>query len=228
MVGAAGSCGETLILAVIALALLLVGALIAYGIGQSSARHWALSSPLIFVGGFLAATLLFVFSRFNEPRNTAVAQVTAPVTVQEPANGVSRTALQHLRNLGQPAIGNVDDVSFRMKGSDSEQHSTGVYPIDSIVVIHGWAGDALQVGRGIALFGIVDGTARLDFTRFYNQNRADVDAVNPGRDLADSGFIIDLPARSLGPGSHSLQLAIVARDGSGFEQLATPIQLTIR
>jgi len=225
---ASGSSGETLIVAVIALALLVVGALIAYGLGQTSARHSAFGFPLIFAGGFLAATLLFVFSRFNVPPSTAATQVAAPVTVQEPASSVSVTALQHLRNLGQPAIGNIDGVSFRMKGSDSEQRSSGVYPTDSIIVIHGWAGDALQPGRGIALFGIVDGSARIDFTRFYNQNRQDVDSVYPDRDLADAGFIIELPARSLGPGAHSLQLAIVARDSAGFERLATPIPLTIQ
>jgi len=221
-------------MAVIALGLLVIGALIAYGVGQSSARHSAIGFPLVFAAGFLASTFLFVYSRRNEPAIPAspvggtTAVTASPITLPEPASGLSLSALQHLRDLGQPAIGNVDAVLVRMPGSEMEARSTGAYPRQSIIVIHGWAGDALHLGRGVALFGIIDGTARVDFTRFYNQNRADVDAANPGRDLADSGFIIDLPARSLGPGAHALQLAIVARDSSGFEQLATPIQLEVK
>ena len=77
------------------------------------------------------------------------------------------------------------------------------------------------------LFVIVNDSRRLDFSGQYGRGRPDVAAFLKNPRLTNTGFVVDVPASALQPGTNQLQLAVVASDERGFFKFPDRVTVTL-
>ena len=135
--------------------------------------------------------------------------------------------LDDLPPIVEQALGNVDVRRVIVAGRARPIADDATVPLDGTLVLAGWCADPIARTRGRTIFIIADGHRRLVTHRAYGVARADVATYFAAPSLTDVGFRIEVAARELGLGRHTLQVALVSADSRGFYRFPTVVRLTV-
>lgn len=126
-----------------------------------------------------------------------------------------REALDDLPPIVTPALGNIDAALVVPNGR-------GI-----ALELIGWCADPETRAAASTLLAIVDGRRRIDETASYGRARPDVARFLGAPRMKDSGFSIRLSGAELGPGLHTVRIAVVASDRRGIFVFPTPETVTV-
>jgi hypothetical protein len=126
-----------------------------------------------------------------------------------------REALDDLPPIVTPALGNIDKALVVANGRDIA------------LELYGWCADPETRATAPTLLAIVDGRRRIDETAGYDRARADVASYLKAPGMNDAGFFIRLSGAELGPGPHTVRVAVVASDRRGIFVFPTPETVTV-
>jgi len=137
--------------------------------------------------------------------------------------------LEGLPELPDPTEGFIERVNGEVVRRP--QKTPLAVPGDQPLRVTGWAVDLPGGGPASAVFLVVDGVVDRDLASGvraeYGAPRPDV-AEYLGSDVyAPVGYTAELPARTLTPGVHLLELWVVARGGSGYYVPTTTMRMEI-
>jgi len=141
---------------------------------------------------------------------------------------LDQTELDDLPPIVNPAIGNIDATSVAFRGGREGALDAAVpVPRDATLRLIGWVADPLARAPGSLLLAIVDGTRRIDVTAGYHVTRDDAARILNAPALREAGFVVDLPVAQLGPGAHTLRIAVVTADGRAVSIFPTVVKLYV-
>ena len=92
---------------------------------------------------------------------------------------------------------------------------------DALFVINGWAVDALAGDAAGGVTVVIDGKPH---PAFYGLRRDDVAKALGNRKFNCSGFRCPVPAKSIGPGKHSLVIKVQSRDRTAVFEVSEEIE----
>ena len=140
---------------------------------------------------------------------------------------IDALVLDDLPPIDGTALGNIDERRIVVAGRARSIVDDATIPIAGTIVLVGWCADPSTRTRGRSLFVIVDGHRRLVAHRTYGVARPDVATYFAAPSLTDVGFTIDVAARDLGLGKHTLQVALVSTDSRGYYRLLTVVRTEV-
>ncbi len=139
---------------------------------------------------------------------------------------LDQQALDNLPNITLPAQGNIDFVAVRDGDKLAETRKPVLHGAED-VELRGWVADPVAGDAASGLFVIVNDSRRLDFSSQYGRGRPDVAAFLKNPRLVKTGFVVDVPASVLHPGTNELQLGVVASDQRGFFKFPDRVTVTL-
>jgi len=139
---------------------------------------------------------------------------------------LDQAELDDLPPVVNPAIGNIDASSVTSGGHEDALEASVPVPRDATLRLVGWVADPLARAPGSVLLVIVDGTRRIDVTPGYHVARDDAARILNTPALREAGFVVDLPVAELGPGAHTLRIAVVTADGRAISIFPTVVSFT--
>ena len=170
---------------------------------------------------FVAAEIVHP-TTFVQKRSTRIAALS--LTNDAPIDSL---ILDDLPPIVEQALGNIDVRRAIVSGRAAPITNDATIPLDGTLVLAGWCADPIARTRGRTIFIIADGHRRLVTHRAYGVARADVATYFAAPSLTDVGFTIEIAARELGLGKHTLQVALVSADTRGFYRFPTVVRLTV-
>lgn len=188
---------------------------------QSTLRRVPLLAFVAIVVAFLAAEIVHP-TTYTPKRSTHIAALS--LTNDAPIDSL---ILDDLPPIAEQALGNIDVRRVVVAGREAPITDDATIPIAGTLVLAGWCADPIARTRGQTIFIIVDGHRRLVAHRAYGIARPDVVTYFATPSLSDVGFTIEIAARELGLGKHTLRVALVSADSRGFYRFATVVRLTV-
>jgi hypothetical protein len=126
-------------------------------------------------------------------------------------------------NGATAAIGSIDVISGPDGKPAGAQLAAGTK-----VFVDGWIADPATMAPGKGAVLIVDGTRRVDATKWYGADRPDVAKAYGAPALEHSGFHgVPLPLDGLSKGHHTLTAATTSIDGHREYQLSAPVAFEV-
>jgi hypothetical protein len=123
-----------------------------------------------------------------------------------------RSALCHAKNTAQPGgVGNLD-VLRKLDGTETPIATGATISSSDGLAMLGWSADSSAQAPSLGVCLIVDGRVAAARVR-YGGPRADVAAAYHRDTLLNSAFEVDVAARTLPAGKHSLRIAALGQDG---------------
>jgi len=188
---------------------------------QSALRRVPVLALAAIVVAFVAAEIVHP-TTYAPKRSTHIAALS--LTNDAPIDSL---ILDDLPPIAEQALGNIDVRRVVVSGRAAPITNDATIPLDGTLVLAGWCADPIARTRGQTIFIIADGHRRLVTHRAYGVARADVATYFAAPSLTDVGFTIEIAARELGLGKHTLQVALVSADSRGFYRLPTVVRLTV-
>ena len=188
---------------------------------QSTLRRVPLLAFAAIVVAFLAAEIVHP-TTYTPKRSTHIAALS--LTNDAPIDSL---ILDDLPPIAEQALGNIDVRRVVVAGREAPITDDATIPLAGTLVLAGWCADPIARTRGQTIFIIVDGHRRLVAHRAYGIARPDVVTYFATPSLSDVGFTIEIAARELGLGKHTLRVALVSADSRGFYRFATVVRLTV-
>ena len=188
---------------------------------QSTLRRVPLLAFVAIVVAFLAAEIVHP-TTYTPKRSTHIAALS--LTNDAPIDSL---ILDDLPPIAEQALGNIDVRRVVVAGREAPITDDATIPLAGTLVLAGWCADPIARTRGQTIFIIVDGHRRLVAHRAYGIARPDVVTYFATPSLSDVGFTIEIAARELGLGKHTLRVALVSADSRGFYRFATVVRLTV-
>jgi hypothetical protein len=168
-----------------------------------------------------------------------VAEIVRPTTVPAKRLGhpslaraggqlpLSQEQLDDLPPIIAPAIGNIDVAHAIVRGRPRPLVSSEPLAGNDGFEVAGWCADPEARAAGAGLVAIVDGSRRIDASAGYGGVRPDVARLFASPAMAPVAFDVRLRASQIGPGRHSLRVAVVARDGRGIFVFPTVVRISV-
>jgi len=166
----------------------------------------------IVLGGIAA---LLVGAEIVRPTHWTLKKISRTSLAANSRAPLDREALDDLPPIVTPALGNIDAALVVPSGR-------GI-----ALELIGWCADPQTRATAATLLAIVDGRRRIDETASYGRARPDVARVLHAPGARDAGFFIRLSGAELGPGPHTVRVAVVASDRRGIFIFPTPENLTV-
>jgi hypothetical protein len=141
---------------------------------------------------------------------------------------LDQAELDDLPPIVDPALGNIDAAGILEHGHEDALVAAVPVARDATLRLVGWCADPLARAPGSQLLAIVDGSRRIDVSAGYHLARDDAARILHAPALRDAGFVVDLPVAELGPGTHTLRIAVVTADGSAVSIFPTVVAFTSR
>lgn len=188
---------------------------------QSTLRRVPVLAFVAIVVAFLAAEIVHP-TTYTPKRSTHIAALS--LTNDAPIDSL---ILDDLPPIAEQALGNIDVRRVVVAGREAPITDDATIPLAGTLVLAGWCADPIARTRGQTIFIIVDGHRRLVAHRAYGIARPDVVTYFATPSLSDVGFTIEIAARELGLGKHTLRVALVSADSRGFYRFATVVRLTV-
>ena len=188
---------------------------------QSALRRVPVLALAAIIVAFIAAEIVHP-TTYAPKRSTRIAALS--LTNNAPIDSL---ILDDLPPIAEQALGNIDVRRVVVVGRAGPIADDATIPLTGTLVLAGWCADPIARTRGRTIFIIADGHRRVVAHRAYGVARADVATYFATPSLTDVGFTIKVAAHELGPGKHTLQVALVSADSRGFYRLPTVVRLTV-
>ncbi len=158
---------------------------------------------------------LLVGAEIVRPTNWTPKKISRTSLAANSGAPFDREALDDLPPIVTPALGNIDAALVVPSGR-------GI-----ALELIGWCADPETRATAKTLLAIVDGRQRIDETAGYGRSRPDVARVLKAPGAKDAGFLVRLSGAELGPGRHTVRMAVVASDRRGIFVFPTPETVTV-
>jgi hypothetical protein len=162
-----------------------------------------------------AIAALLVGAEIVRPTHWAAKKISRTSLAANSGAPFDREALDDLPPIVTPALGNIDAALVVASGR-------GI-----VLELIGWCADPESRATAPTLLAIVDGRRRIDETAGYDRPRPDVARFLDAPGMNDAGFLIRLSGAELGPGPHTIRVAVVATDRRGIFVFPTPETVTV-
>ena len=175
---------------------------------------------------FVAIVLAVAVAEIVRPTQFAAKRVSHTSMLGIAAHAaLDKTDIDDLPPIVTPAMGNIDGAFALDAGGIAPFASGSVLRDDATLRLAGWCADPRARAPGVLLLAIVDGTRRIDVTGGYRRPRPDVAAYFKNPAMRDTGFTVDLSRAELGPGPHTVRIAIVTADETAISEFPTVLSV---